>query len=90
MSWEIARMYALRDMEEEESAKRFADAINVYQDMSTSFSEEDGAYKVVGILGYNAIRLLKEIEEVFEEHEEYEKCAQISKWLNEVKKLLSF
>jgi hypothetical protein len=61
--------------------EKLEEAIGIYNDIKDFFeSEEKTAYLTTAISITNVHKVLNEIEFIFVEYEEFERCEQITKW----------
>lgn len=61
--------------------EKLEEAIGIYNDIRDFFeSKEKTAYLTTAISITNVYKVLNEIECIFVEHDEFERCAQITKW----------
>ena len=68
--------------------ERLEEANSVYEDIREFFETEQKAfYLTTAISTENLEQILDEIQQIFVDEEEFEKCAQISKWREQLKKI---
>lgn len=68
--------------------ERLEEANGVYEDIKEFFETEQKAfYLTTAISTENLEQILDEIQQIFVDEEEFEKCAQISKWREQLKKI---
>jgi hypothetical protein len=61
--------------------EKLEEAIGIYNDIKDFFeSKEKTAYLTTAISITNVHKVLNEIEFIFVENDEFERCAQITKW----------
>jgi hypothetical protein len=61
--------------------EKLEEAIGIYNDIKDFFeSREKTAYLTTAISIVNVHKVLNEIECIFVEHDEFERCDQITKW----------
>lgn len=61
--------------------EKLEEAIGIYDDIKDFFeSKEKTAYLTTAISITNVHKVLNEIEFIFIEHDEFERCSQITKW----------
>lgn len=69
--------------------ERLEEANGVYEDLKEFFETEQKAfYLTTAISTENLERILDEIQQIFVEEEEFEKCARISKWREQLKDMV--
>jgi hypothetical protein len=79
---EIARIHANMDIQEQEIQRRQREAEKVFKDLKEFFEGDHKwlIYLSAVISKQNVEKVLMEIEEIFVEVEDYEKCSLIKKW----------
>jgi hypothetical protein len=69
--------------------ERLEEANGVYEDLKEFFETEQKAfYLTTAISTENLEQILDEIQQIFVEEEEFEKCARISKWREQLKDMV--
>lgn len=72
---------------EKESARELNEALSVYTDVKDFFESDNKTEYLTSVLSVENVRkVLDEIEKIFIDHEEYEKCSTIQKWKQKLEK----
>ena len=67
--------------------KRYREALSTFDDMEDFFTSDfKTLYMTTFIPPNNMSQILQELEEIFVEYEEYEKCKTLSDWLIKLQK----
>jgi hypothetical protein len=78
---EQARICAIRDMKDFEKIKRREEAVTVFNDIRDFFETPNSTVYLTTVLSEeNLLKILDEIQVIFEEMEDYERCQYVVEW----------
>jgi KaiC/GvpD/RAD55 family RecA-like ATPase len=78
---EHAMLCAIRDMKDFENDKRREEAVAVFNDIRDFFETKSNMMYLTTVLSKeNLLKVLDEIQMIFEETEDYERCHYILEW----------